>query len=255
VEELQASRKEELEQRNKQKAANKSASRYEDQSEDFQVKPKVYSLAELLDLLRLELDDQRRLSRPVMQRMEELKVSSSSAEQAPSVNAITWRTAEGDVSQESTFDQEDDPPLETARGQVLQAFAKPSYGGRPSSTGPVDKSKWVCSRKLSGLPCPDKDGKLCEGHNNNNPDDKAAYIARQLPIVQEKIRWFKEREVALLKSQKEFPARSGPANKHLSAMTYALDPEDEYHHALLRERPSDSEDLDPPDYSDDQEDL
>ena len=234
IQELEASRKEELETRKQN--SKKATSRYEDQSDTFQ-KLKVHSLAELFDLLRLELDDQRRLSRPVMQRMEELKTSASDKD-GPTLSAV-WR----DTGEVGSSDEESDSAREPDVKSVLQAFTKPAYGGRPSTGPPIDKSKWVCSRRLSGLPCPDKDGKLCEGHSNNNPDDKAAYVARQLPIVQEKLRWFKEREDALLKSQKDYPLKASPSAKHLHAITYALDPDDEYQHSMLRDAPGD--DLDP----------
>ena len=243
VNELVKGRRDELDE--KRKRAAKVIARYEDQYDNQQAKPKVQSLAELFDLLRLELDDQRRLSKPVMQRMEELGGGSSNKEETGTLSAMTPRSYHKHADHGGNSDDSDDSS--DNQRTVLQAMGKPAYGGRPSAT-PVDKSKWVCSRALSGLPCPDKDGKLCEGHNNNNPDDKAAYVARQLPIVQEKIRWFKERESALLKSQKAYPSRAGPTpNKHLRAMEFALDPDDEYQHSLLRDAPPHEQELEPDD--------
>ena len=82
----------------------------------------------------------------------------------------------------------------------------------------------LCARALSGLPCPGADGKLCDGHANNNPDDKASYIAYQLPRVQEKIRYWKEREAALLKSQQQYPQKKREGGydqkKHLHALEF-----------------------------------
>ena len=216
------------------------APRFLDQKYGTTRKLKVMTLDELFTLLRVDMDDEYVTSKPIVQRR------AGNAKYYPSetnreMNAMSFSNSQ-DVRQvdntkmtlEDTDSQDDSDPPELALAAM---------------TPQRDQSRYVCIHKLTNRKCPGADS--CIGAKNENPKDKAAYVARELPFAKDKAKYWTETVAALQESAKKYPSSDRGPQHNLRAITNSPNSyEDEHYRDYVDGRAVDYEEEHSDEHSD-----